>query len=81
MLRSREKNVVCFILFLLVVCLCLGCITSPVMADMGPKPSITVNIQNPPSGTYYVALLSKKQGVMNLEDLYREKRETCPESL
>lgn len=81
MLRSREKNVVCFILFLLVVCLCLGCITSPVMADMGPKPSITVNIQNPPSGTYYVALLSKKQGVMNLEDLYREKRETCPEEV
>ncbi len=31
-----------------------------VSADMGPKPSITVNLTNPPSGTYYVDILWKE---------------------
>lgn len=31
-------------------------------ADMGPKPSLTINIKNPPDGDYYVDALVKKPG-------------------
>ncbi|MBP5491823.1 MAG: hypothetical protein J6Y08_03170 [Clostridiales bacterium] len=79
--KTKVQSIACFALAVFFTLFYLGSTTSRVRADMGPKPSITVNIQNPPSGTYYVALLSKKQGVMNLEDLYREKRETCPEDV
>ena len=28
-------------------------------ADMGPKPNIRIDVENPPSGDYYIALLSR----------------------
>ncbi len=41
----------------------------PVFADMGPKPMVTVRVQNPPEGLYYLDLL------VNYEDDYQNLTE------
>ena len=44
----------------------------PVRADMGPKPSIKVTIENPPSSDYYVALVSQAEGSKNNDAMIKE---------
>ncbi len=42
----------------LLICLLLPILLAqPVFADMGPKPMITIRVENPPDGTYYLDLL------------------------
>lgn len=40
-------------------------LSSPVHADFGPKPSITIVVKNPPADTYYLDLLIQEQKVNN----------------
>lgn len=42
-------------------CLCFAFVF-PVHADMGPKPSITIIVKNPPAESYYLDLLIPKHG-------------------
>lgn len=49
-----------FILFLLVVVLAFG-LTVPLSADTGPKPSITVYVENAPEEEYYLDLLIEEE--------------------
>ena len=55
---------------LIVVAAMLSLFTVPVSADMGPKPSVTITIENAPEKTYYMALLSKSDhyGPWNVVD-------------
>ena len=46
----------------LLFCLLLPLLLAhPVFADMGPKPMVTVRVENPPDGTYYLDLLIQKE--------------------
>ena len=47
-------------IFLLAVFCFLSLFTRPVFADVGPKPSVTVIVENAPDKSYYVTLLAKK---------------------
>ena len=49
-----------FILFLLVVVFAFG-LTVPLSADTGPKPSITVYVENAPEEEYYLDLLIEEE--------------------
>lgn len=49
---KRKRTSVFCVLALLVVLLPV-----PARADMGPKPSMTIHVENPPSGIYYLDLL------------------------
>lgn len=53
----------------------------PVRADMGPKPSIEVTIENPPSSDYYIALVSQAEGSKHADSMIKEyeKREDLGE--
>ncbi|MBO4687887.1 MAG: hypothetical protein J5636_05185 [Clostridiales bacterium] len=53
------------------VMLLIFCFSLPVMADMGPKPSITIRVVNAPSPEYYLALFSEESG--QLTDTEKEK--------
>ena len=79
--RTDGKSIACLVLAAFFTLFYLAVNTSRVRADIGPKPSITVNIQNPPSGTYYAALLSKERGVTNLEEVCKNNHETCPKEV
>ena len=50
-----------------------GLFTRPVSADMGPKPSVTITISDPPEGHYYVTLLGNEEhgpwGFVNEENM------------
>jgi hypothetical protein len=49
--------------FILSIFLLLGlAFTFPVHADMGPKPSLTIVVKNPPAEPYYLDLLIKENG-------------------
>lgn len=48
------------LIFFLAALICVVSIRSFVRADSGPKASINITIGNPPSGTYYVALLENR---------------------
>lgn len=53
-------------------------LTAPaVSADMGPKPSVELHIENPPEGQYYVDLLQDYNENSNLNSVYTE--ELCEE--
>ena len=55
------------------------CLSLPLYADMGPKPSVTLKIKNAPEGRYGVGLLVKNsngyrdenQTYSNVEDMNR----------
>ncbi len=46
------------------------CVTAPLYADMGPKPSVGIRIKNAPEGVYGVGLLVKG------DDLFRNENDT-----
>ena len=50
-----------------------GLFIRPVSADMGPKPSVTITISDPPEGRYYVTLLGNEEhgpwGFVNEENM------------
>ena len=52
----KKKSVVLMLVFALMTLL-----SRPLAADVGPKPSVTVNIENAPDQPYFMALLSKKE--------------------
>ncbi|MBO4474003.1 MAG: hypothetical protein J5750_03725 [Clostridiales bacterium] len=47
------------------VMLLILCSSLPVMADMGPKPSISIRVENAPSPEYYLALFSEESGQLS----------------
>ena len=49
------------VILIIAVFFITGLASRPVYADMGPKPSVTINISNPPEGTYYVTLLGLEE--------------------
>ncbi|MBR4483836.1 MAG: hypothetical protein IKO97_01405, partial [Erysipelotrichaceae bacterium] len=49
------------VILIITVFFITGLASRPVYADMGPKPSVTINISNPPEGTYYVTLLGLEE--------------------
>ena len=75
MSRKRNRFFAAFILALNIV----FCLSLPLYADMGPKPSLTLKIKNAPEGRYAVGLLVKKsngyrdenQTYSNVEDMNR----------
>ena len=48
------------LILFLVILMCVVMLGSVVRADSGPKAAVNITIQNPPSGTYYVALLENR---------------------
>lgn len=52
----KKKN-----LLLLLVIGFLLLSSRPLDADIGPKPSVTIQVKNPPEGVYYMTLLSKEE--------------------
>lgn len=50
------SSMTCFCLFSSVVC-----------ADVGPKPSVTIQVKNAPSSDYYIALISNQSHYLNRE--------------
>ena len=50
-MKQRWTSVFCMFALLIVL------LPVPARADMGPKPSMTIHVENPPSGTYYLDLL------------------------
>ncbi len=52
----NKKITLLFVLFLLLLSVRMA------DADIGPKPSVTVKVVNPPEGPYYVTLLAKGDG-------------------
>lgn len=72
----RYKGMIC----LLVMTAFSVIFAFPVFADMGPKPQVTIRVQNPPDGLYYLDLL------VDYEDDYQnlteeEQAEANPELL
>lgn len=61
----RYKGVICLFVMMLFSII----FAFPVFADMGPKPMVTVRVQNPPEGLYYLDLL------VNYEDNYQNLSE------
>lgn len=47
--------------FMFLFVLIIGLIPMSIFADMGPKPSTTIIIENPPQGQYYIDLLMEKE--------------------
>ena len=66
-----KKRIVCiFFAIIAALCLCL-----PVSADMGPKPSIELKLENPPDEVYYVDLLLSGRRNGNMKSDVSEAKE------
>ena len=50
-MKRKRTSVFCVLALLAVL------LPVPARADMGPKPSMTIHVENPPSGIYYLDLL------------------------
>ncbi|MFQ9126466.1 MAG: hypothetical protein ACLR4Z_06360 [Butyricicoccaceae bacterium] len=50
-MKRKRTSVFCVLALLAVL------LPVPARADMGPKPSVTIHVKNPPSGSYYLDLL------------------------
>ena len=49
----RFKRMICLLVMMIFPII----FAFPVFADMGPKPQVTVRVENPPEGLYYLDLL------------------------
>ena len=58
---NKKKPLSRALLLILTVAVVFSLSYVPVFADVGPKPSITITIKNPPAETYYVALIYKHE--------------------
>ena len=56
---------------LAITLLCISILSRTVLADMGPKRSVLIDIKNPPSEPYYIALLMKGTLPSDPENFYR----------
>ena len=71
-MKRKRTSVFCVLALLAVL------LPVPARADMGPKPSMTIHVENPPSGIYYLDLLvpgeapdELLQALAQLRDVYR----------
>ena len=70
------------IISLFTFALVFGLSSTSVRADMGPKPSITLTVINEgDSGNYYVALLEKRDGVLDEESKLKLDKEVNEENV
>lgn len=54
------------------ISLLLACMILPTHADMGPKPSVVIDFENVPGGTYYVTLLAPSSGYGPHRSIWKE---------
>lgn len=65
-MKPADKNPGFIILMILIICLFMPIfLSTPVHADFGPKPSITIIVKNPPNEEYYLDLLIREEQVNN----------------
>ena len=79
--RTKSRR---FLAFTLVLMSCFCVSMSVVFADMGPKPSIQIRVENPPSSEYYLALFSKESHCLadeEREELLKEMGDETVEKL
>ena len=56
---QRRKTAVKALVFVMAMFMCVTLLARTVLADTGPKRSITISIVNPPDEPYYIALLNE----------------------
>ena len=65
-MKNRFQRIITALFAAIIVCLVFYI---PVVADVGPKPTIKVRIKNPPDTTYHVALLSYRSKEPSQEEM------------
>lgn len=65
-MKNRFQRVIAALFAAIIVCLAFYI---PVVADVGPKPTLKVRIKNPPETAYHVALLTYRSGEPSQEEM------------